>query len=484
MARVSFSLSLDPEDPRPLYLRVAAALREAIRQGRLRAGAQLPSTRALAEALDVNRNTLLAAFRELEAEGWIQGSARSGTYVAPSLPQEDLPSGAPARRQPAFELAEPFGPLTENAPPGFLDLREGLPDLRILGVELLGRAYRRAMAQRGRELLERVDPRGFMPFRRALAGLLAQRRGTAYGSQHLLVSRGHRSALEVVLRGLLPPGGTLAMEDPGNPKVRDLAKRLGFSLLPVPVDAEGLRVEALRQALDQTSIRLLHLTPFAQYPTTAPLSRARRRALLDLAFERGFAILEDDGELGLGCEPSPRPALAAEDERGSVIHLGGFNRVLAPHLPLAFLAGPEDLVEHLSRLQGGQDGPGDPVLACALADLVVEGEMDRHLLRLQQALLTRRDHLALRLSERLGGRLSFTVPAGGTALWIQAAGGLDLSGFVARCRARGLLLHSGARWSHRGEFLQATRLGFLHLQIPELDEAVNRMEDAAGVNRL
>lgn len=478
MVRAPFTLSLDPEDPRPLYLRVASALGQAIRQGRLRPGAQLPSTRALARSLEVNRNTLLAAFRELEAEGWIQGSARSGTYVSPVLPQEAVPCGAAALKQAAFPLAEPFGPLTEHAPAGFLDLREGLPDMRLLGVELLGRAYRRAMAQRGRELLERTDPRGFLPFRRAVASLLTQRRGTAYGPQHLLLCKGHRSALEVVLRGLLHPGETLAVEDPGHPKVRDLAKRLGLALLPIPVDQDGLQVEALHQALERQPIRLLHLTPFAQYPTTVPLARSQRCALLDLAFARGFAILEDDGELGLGCEPSPRPALAAEDERGSVIHLGGFNRVLAPHLPLAFLGGPEDLIEHLCRLQGGLDGPGDPVLACALADLLVEGEVDRHLLRLQQVLQARRDHLALRLAEHLSRHFAFTLPPGGGALWIQARRGLDLDRFVQRCRAQGLLFHPGSRWSHAAEPLQATRLGFLHLQTVELDEVVKRMARA------
>src|SRR5262245_22049245 len=286
MPRWSFAVPLEPSGGAPLFRQIARAVVDDIERGRLRPGDRLPGTRHLARSLRLNRNTIVAAYSELRAEGWITAATASGTFVARVLPDRKprpfVRGGvAPGTAEVGFEVPPvPAGGLALNdssaLPHGTLALLAGSPDVRIVPVEALARAYRSAIMAPGRRALAYGDPRGHPRLRAALAAMLKATRGLAALPESVLVTRGSQMALCLIARALVRPGDVVAVEELGYRLAFDAFRLAGARLLPIPVDGDGMRVDALEAALAQSRLRALYLTPHHQYPTTATLSPARR----------------------------------------------------------------------------------------------------------------------------------------------------------------------------------------------------------------
>ncbi|MBV9946485.1 MAG: PLP-dependent aminotransferase family protein, partial [Myxococcales bacterium] len=286
----------------PLFLRIARGIADDLRRGRLRAGEALPGSRLLAESIGVNRNTVVAAYRELVAEGWAMARAGGGTYVAEAVPEPRprafagaLRPGAVARA-PHFELAGEAAPeLAAAHPRGTLVMEGGVPDVRLLPVDLVARALRRALTTAGaRDALAYSDPRGDPRLRAAIAELVRQRRGIPATPANVLVTRGSQMALALVARTVVPRGGTIAVERLGYRSAWASFRSAGARLVPVALDGRGLDVEALAEATRRERVHAVYLTPHHQYPTTVTLAAERRLALLELARRHRIAVVEDD----------------------------------------------------------------------------------------------------------------------------------------------------------------------------------------------
>src|SRR5262249_25686696 len=258
-----------------------------IRRGRLKPGEPLPGSRSLAQLLAVNRNTVVAAYRELVAEGWARPLRSSGTVVSGELPDPrprrfalaaEVRAEMPARV--GFDLpAPPPAPHQMPILPGTLPLSSGAPDVRLAPVAALARAYRRALLGRQRRwhsALDYGDARGDERLRAALAQMLSSLRGLAASADSVLVARGSRGGLGPGARALLRPGDAVAVEEMGYPAAWTALRIAGARLLPVPVDAKGLRVDALRELAAREKLRAVYVTPHHQYPTTAVLAPGRR----------------------------------------------------------------------------------------------------------------------------------------------------------------------------------------------------------------
>ena len=468
----SFPVALDPDSAEPLSLQISRAISEDVRKGRLRAGAVLPGSRTLAETVGVHRNTVLAAYRELEAEGWIEAGHRS-TRIA-----EDLPL-APARSRPlnpglgfALEMPPPFpGPIP--GPPGALRMGGGTPDIRLVPRDILARAYRRALRSKDTPL-DYGDPQGDHRFRSALAGLLAEMRGLACGPERIMATAGSQMGLDLVARALIRPGDAVGVEDPGYPMAWAALRAAGAEVIPLPVDANGLRVEALEELLAKRPVRLLYTTPHHQFPTTVTMSAPRRLHLLALARRHRMAIVEDDYDFEFHFEGRPVLPLASNDEAGVVIYLGTLSKVLAPGLRLGFVAGPLALVRALASRRAFLDRQGDQVLERAVAELIEDGLLQRHGRKMRRLLQERRDALAEALHKRFREEVVFPLPSGGMCLWAEAR--LRNPGaWIARCRAAGAIFPTGAAFDFKGRDLPFLRLGFATLDPGELREVVKRM---------
>ncbi|WP_375756091.1 PLP-dependent aminotransferase family protein [Corallococcus exercitus] len=480
MVRWTLTVPLDSRSPTPRFVQIARALAEDVRRGRLRPGEPLPGSRALAVSLGVHRNTVLAAYQELEAQGWIVTTPGLGTFVAEAAPEDA--SAVPAVQAasdvgfvmpPAVETrALPRGPA---APRGMLSLLTGSPDVRLLPSEVLARAYRRALKRGGQRLLDYAAPLGHAGLREALAGMLASLRGMAVTAETLLITRGSQGALDLAARTLLRPGDTVAVESPGYLPAWDAFRLTGANVVPVPVDSEGLRVDVLERL---GPVRAVYLTPHHQYPTTVTLSPERRQRLLSWARASRVALIEDDYDHEFHFDGPPVLPLASQDRDGLVLYVGTLSKVLAPGLRLGFLAAPAPFITRAASVRAAVDRQGDGVTEAAVAELLEEGEVQRHVRKMRSVYRSRRDALVEALRASLGTVLDFTVPAGGMTLWARCAPGVDAARWAERGLGEGVGFLHGGHYTFDRAPLDALRLCFTSLQEDELREAVRRMAGA------
>ena len=475
---------LDPSRSEPLFLQLSEALQQDIRCGRLRPGTRLPGSRSLAEALGIHRNTVLAGYGELIAQGWLHTRPAGGTFVSRDLPPG--PMRVPRERlrtrlsvAPGFSLGPPVpSARVPDFPPDVLVLAKGAPDVRRMPAAELSRAYRRALARHGRALLGYGDPRGHPRLRAALAEMLASTRALPASEETVFVTRGSQMALDLIARALLGPGDVVAVEGLGHPGAWAALRLTGASLVPVPVDAHGVNVAALASLAEQRPLRAIYLTPHHQFPTTSVLPAARRMALLELARKHRTVVIEDDYDHEFHYDGRPVLPLASSDEAGVVIYVGTLSKVLAPGLRIGYLVAPGGVIARITELRVSTNLQGDQAHECAVAELFEDGDLVRHVRRMRRMYRSRRDALVEALRKHLGPVVHVTPPAGGMALWARIDPGVDLDQWSERGVEHGVGFLPGRRYAFDGGPVHAIRLGFTPLDEQELDEAARRMAAA------
>ena len=478
MRNWQLTVPLDRHQHKPLYLQLADAVSEDIRRGRLKPGEPLPGTRELADALGLNRNTIVAGYAELFAEGLIQSHPRGGTFVAPR--QGNL-AGFPhaSRDTPTYAMqpaaAVPVSPLIK---PGTLTLAYGWPDLRLLPARALSRAFGRAISPRARTLLTQNEIGGHRRLREELASMLSRTRGLVTTAQDIVVTRGIEQGIDLVARTLIRPGDTVAIEAFGYPPAWRSLKNAGAQLLPVPVDAKGLDVDALETLLLTRPIRAVFITPHHQFPTTTVMAPERRVRLAQLALQHRFAIIEDDYDYELHYQGDPILPIAAGSGRSNVIYIGTLSILLAPTVSIGFVVAPPVVRDHLINLRAYCDRQGDAAIECAIAELFEDGEMLRHVRRMRRAYTARRDAFVRALERHLRGSLHFDAPQGGLGLWARVDDGIDVPRWREACEREGVLLGDARSFHYDHTDASHVRLAFGFHNAEELEEAVRRMARA------
>ena len=489
MARWEMNFSLERHDV-PLFQQIARAVTTDVQRGRLRPGDELPGTRTLARALGVQRQTVVAAFDELVAEGWIVNQRARGAFVSSDLP-DPKPRRFTSRKSPAcladrtgFELlAAPRPELPFDVPRGSLLFAPSRPDVRLAPAKVLGRAIRRAMNMHSKSLLSYGPPEGHPRLRKAVAEMLASTRGLVANPSNICITRGSQMALSLLARSVLRPGDIVAVEHLGYRSAWEAFRQAGAKLIDVPVDADGLQVEALDRILRRHPVRVVYVTPHHQFPTTVTMSAGRRLKLLDLARVHRIAIIEDDYDYEFHYDGRPVLPLASADRFGVVAYVGTFSKVLAPALRIGYVAAPTPLIGRIAAHRSHFDIQGDQVLEYAVSELLEDGEIQRHIRRVRREYRTRRDTLVRALNEHLGDRLTFDVPAGGIALWIRANDGIDVDEWALTARRNGAIVITAATYTFDGRPGPYLRLGFASLNSQELRDGVRRLATACPSRR-
>src|SRR5262245_38120039 len=332
------TLGLDRASGVPFYRQIYDGVREAILSGRLRPGARLPSTRVLAADLETSRNTVLAAFGQLLAEGYVEGRVGAGTTVARTLPETLLrarPEAAGTERPGRRPRLSRRGALLVGTRAALgrgaiaaHPFRPGLPGLETFPFDLWTRLIARRWRRVPRQLLDYGDPAGYAPLREAIAAYLGEARAVRCEATQVIVVTGAQQAVDLAARVLLDPGETAWVEDPGYQGARGALVAAGIRLASVPVDVEGLAVR--RGARSAPGARLVYVTPSHQYPLGVTMSLQRRLALLEWASASGAWILEDDYDSEYRYAGRPLAALQGLDTAGRVIYAGTFSKVLLP----------------------------------------------------------------------------------------------------------------------------------------------------------
>jgi GntR family transcriptional regulator / MocR family aminotransferase len=362
--------ALERDTETPLAVQLAQALRVAARAGAVRVGDRLPSTRSLALDLDVSRTVTAAAYDQLLAEGWVAGRRGAGTFVVAVPPSVAGPRGP-------VDAARPVRATGGAAP---VDLRAGMPCVAALDRAAWRRAWR-AAADEPPDI--RPDPVGLPAFRSAVVEHLLRHRGLPADPGTVLATGGTTAAVGELAR-ILPRGAAVAVEEPGYQRAVEALRSGGLQVVPVPVDGDGLVVDALPAGLSA-----VYCTPAHQFPLGARLSAARRVALVARARAEGFLVVEDDYDGELRYDVAPLPLLAALGP-DVVVHLGTASKLLTPTLGVGWLVGPPDVC---AALVGQRDRAGvRPARAGqrVFAELAAHGDLGRHLRRLRRELAERR----------------------------------------------------------------------------------------------
>lgn len=427
-ATTSPEIKLDATLPTPLYKQLYERLRGTILTGRLKRGAPLPSTRALAHELGVSRTTTILAYEQLVSEGYLESRKGQGTAVARDLPEtllhalSDQPTAerTNARQASPSHIASRVSLLQEIPTPTRRAGRTGgifyggEPALDLFPWKVWTRLIARRARQSLRAFAHYQPPAGYEPLREAIATHIGITRGVRCTPDQIILTSGSQGALDLAARTLLDPGEAAWLENPGYFSARGALLAAGARLVPVPVDEQGLVVESGRQRAPEA--RLVATTPSHQFPTGVTMSLPRRLALLDWAQEAGAWILEDDYDGEYRFAGRPLEALQGLDAAGRVLYIGTFSKVLFPALRLGYLVAPTELIEPLLVMRRFLDVHLPMLEQLALCDFLREGYYARHLRQARKLYLRRRDLLYHELRAHLDGLLEVQVPEVGMHL--------------------------------------------------------------------
>ena len=396
-----------PVSNMPLYQALYSHMRAAILSGELQGGMRLPSTRALAEELNISRNTVLNAYRQLLAEGYLEGREGSGTFVAHVLPEQLLTAPYPASH--TGKVAQP--PRAKSPRPVFSERAKAqiavsqppsdgtlprpftpeAPALDAFPYQLWSRLVVRQIRRMPVNLYMYQDSAGYRPLREAIAAHVTVSRQVHCTPEQVMIVPGSQGALDLAARMLVNAGDLVWIEDPGYSGARGAFLGAGASVIPVPVDGEGLVVDIGTARAPQA--RLVYLTPSHQFPLGVTMSLPRRLALLDWAKRANAYILEDDYDSEFRFGTRPLATLQGLDDADRVIYIGTFSKVLFPSLRIGYMILPPALVDPFLNVRRLIDIHSPMLEQAVLADFMIEGHFTRHLRRMRTLYAERRSAL-------------------------------------------------------------------------------------------
>ncbi|MEM7414879.1 MAG: PLP-dependent aminotransferase family protein [Gemmatimonadota bacterium] len=421
-------LELDAESGLPLHRQLTEALRQAIRAGRIDGGARLPSTRSLADDLGVSRSTVVKAFEQLKAEGYLESRIGSGTTIPHGLVQEGAipPSKPGGGSREAVDLELP------------LPLRPGIPALDEFANSAFGRIVRRVLNDLGAEVLTTGAHAGDAELRAAVARHLRSNRGVRCHADDIIVTTGSQEGLSLAFEVMAARDDEVWIENPGYFGARNAARVVGLRPRPVPVDHEGLVVsEGIRL---WPRARGAYVTPSHQFPTGCLLSARRRVELLDWAHRHDAYVVEDDYDSEFRLEGRALPALQGIDEHERVIYVGSFSKSLAPAIRLGFLVLPPQLRDRALQIRIDRTGMQPLWIQRAAALFIEEGHFARHVRRTRALYRKRRDALVEAVEVCLEGRASLRTPTGSMHALLDLEVGLHAATVAHRLRRSGVIV--------------------------------------------
>lgn len=471
-------VTVNKDSPAPLYVQIYRQLREQILRGEWLPGARLPSSRALAESCRVARMTVVEAYGQLEAEGFVESRRGAGTFVTESLP---LPHGAGEGKRPFSPEFSPWGERvlsgqtileTPKAARPAIDFGFGRSFPHIFPYDIWRKLLARYLSTDDVMLSRYGSVAGFYPLREALADYLARLRGVSCQPQQVVIVNGAQQALDILARLMLRTGDHVLMETPGYRDAFTLFSAHGVVVETLAVDENGLPVARIPA---HSRAKLLFVTPANQFPRGGAMPLSRRLRLLQWARRHKALIVEDDYDGALRYDGRPLSALQGLDEDGRVIYLGTFSKVLFPALRLSYVVLPPALVAPFVRAKGLIDRGAPTLTQAAVSDFIVEGHFERHLSHLRAAYGRRRQRLTAAIDRYLPDHVHYAAEAAGLHVMLYVDGGWREAELVQQAAAVDVGVYAGAPYHLQQPAPPSILLGFSGLSDEEIEEGVRRL---------
>ncbi|GMQ76519.1 MAG: GntR family transcriptional regulator MpaR [Gammaproteobacteria bacterium] len=444
---------------KPVYQQIAEQVNEAIVTGDLRHGDKLPTIRALAEELGVNRDTVALAYDGLARDGIVETTVGRGTFVhqtaagRPPMEQVAPPLSPVVDRLLDFERARPEFAARDGAVP----LHSLTPDPSLYPLKAFRRSLNRVLDEGGTELLVYGGHQGNGALRNVIAARLRVQ-GVDTSAEQLVLCQGASQGMSLALRLYAEPGDWVAVEEPTYHNVLGVLVGLGLRAAPVPMSEDGPDLDVLERTLARPEVKLFYTMPSFHNPLGTTTGISHRRALLDVAARAGKPIIEDGFEMDLRYDGRDVPPLAALDMSGVVVHLFSFSKSLFPGVRIGSICARGRAVDGLLALKYTTDLSGVLVLQAAVADFVQRGGYDRHLNNLRGRLRQRRDVLLAALAKHMPEGTRWTRPDGGYQIWVDLPGDIDSRALLREAQTAGVMFAPGHQFHHDGRLSTGLRL--------------------------
>jgi GntR family transcriptional regulator/MocR family aminotransferase len=432
-------IRLDRDAGEPLHQQLYRQIRDELVSGSLNDGAsRLPSSRALAADLGISRLTVNLALSKLTSEGYLRSRIGSGTFVAQPLPETYLSARKPrldrqlerpvrlshrVRGIPDKRVGRDFD-FGIAGPPGvsFVPADAALDEFPI---EIWERLRADVLARKGAHLLQYASSRGDVDLRKAIAAYLCDYRGARCHSDQIIVTAGTQQAMMIAAMALVNRGEIAWIEDPGFYQARRVFGFAGATIVPRPVDREGI---VIARRSKQPTPKIIYVTPSHQFPLGMTMSLARRAALIDFARENDAYIFEDDHNSEFRFTGPPLPCLQGLDNAGRVIYAGTFSKILYPSLRLGCILAPEHLVEPMIKIRAVMDQHSPAIDQATLARFLTEGFFLSHIKRMRKLYSDRRDFFIEVFNNLLGKHFDLQIPEAGLhfVAWLRGKHNLPI----------------------------------------------------------
>jgi len=473
------NLTIERESGTAVYVQITQKIIEDIQNGRLTSGLALPGTREFAKKINVNRKTVIQAYDELIAQGWLTSESKRGTFVSSRAITVKQKSVNATQQRSIYPLPTDVIPLqAKRHSHDFIHFSEGLPDSRLIPFEMLSRAMRHALitsARNGKAAYG--NPKGTLILREAILQMLNMERGLHARIENLCIVRGSQMGIFLTARIFVKDGDYVVTEQLTNPIARETFKSFGANILSVSQDHEGIDVSHLEMLCHQHRIRVVYVTPNHQIPTTVCMSQVRRQQLLVLAERYDFLIIEDDSDFEFNYTQSTLP-LASLQQSKNVIYIGSISKVLAPGFRIGYLVASADVIEQCAIQIALIDRHGDSISELAVAELLLTGEIKKHNLRALKIYEERCNYMSCLLSRELNDFVSFLQPQNGLAIWLNISQAIDINLLSADAETEKVSFISSASFSYNNNQAKGIRLGFANLNNDEIYLGIKRLKSA------
>ncbi|WP_435416021.1 PLP-dependent aminotransferase family protein [Polaribacter aestuariivivens] len=477
------TFQLNRKNKQALYLQLSNTFIELIKSRKLLPETKLPSSRALAENLNVHRKTVVACYEELLLQGWVESIAKKGTFVNANLPELNVQNFTIENQHKKtnntgfdFYHNEELVRKSPEKKEGFMYINDGISDARLTPTEDIARIYRRIC---GRKHIYKEMSYGSLfgneKLRKTLANYLNKTRGLSVSDENILITRGSQMGIYLSSKLLLKKDDFIVIGETNYASADTTFLQNEANLVRVPVDENGLNTKEIEEICKKKAIKAVYVTSHHHHPTTVTLSAERRIHLLNLAKKYSFAIIEDDYDYDFNYNHSPILPLASHDANGNVIYIGSVCKTVAPVFRIGYLIASKEFVNEAANQRRFIDRQGDALLELTFEEFIKNSDLDRHIKKVMKIYKTRRDLFCTLLEEKFKDVFFFDIPKGGMAVWLTLHKKYSWKTISEIAYKHQLEIGEWQRYDIANSKHNAIRIGFATYNVEEIYELINRL---------